>query len=63
TEAPPVLLGHSPFQIAVTLLLPAAVAALVYSLMAVATARDDLGGWPPDDHRHARPPIPLALPS
>lgn len=61
TEAPPVLLGHSPFQIAVTLLLPAAVAALVYSLMVVATARDDLGGWPPDDHRHARQPMPVAL--
>ena len=63
TEAPPVLLGHSPFQIAVTLLLPAAVAALVYSLMVVATARDDLGGWPPDGHHHSRQPIPVALPS
>ena len=63
TEAPPVLLGHSPFQIAVTLLLPAAVAALVYSLLAVATARDDLGGWPPDDHRHEHPPVPIPVPS
>lgn len=62
TEAPPVLLGHSPVQVAVTLLLPAAVAALVYSLMAVATARDDLGAWPPDDHRHEQPQVPLAVP-
>ncbi|MCB1287215.1 MAG: DUF2567 domain-containing protein [Mycobacterium sp.] len=46
TEAPPVFLGHGPLQIAVTLLLPAALAALVYALMAVATPRDDLGGWP-----------------
>ena len=29
------------------MLLPAAIAALVYALMAVATARDDLGAWPP----------------
>lgn len=63
TEAPPVLLGHTPLQLAVTVLLPAAVAALVYSLMAVATARDDLGGWPPDDERQARPPVPIAVPS
>ena len=48
TEAPPVFLGHTPIQIAVTLLLPAATAALVYALMAIANPRDDLGGWPPD---------------
>ena len=52
TEAPPVFLGHSPFQIAVTLMLPAALAALVYALMTVATPRDDLGGWPPEDPRY-----------
>ena len=56
TEAPPVFLGHNPFQIAVTLLLPAALAAMVYAMMAVATPRDDLGGWPPQDYRH--PPTP-----
>jgi hypothetical protein len=50
TEAPPVFLGHGPLQIAVTLLLPAALAALVYALMAVATPRDDLGGWPAEYH-------------
>lgn len=54
TEAPPVFLGHGPLQIAVTLLLPAAFAALVYSLMTVATHRDDLGAWPPQENRHPR---------
>lgn len=46
TEAPPVFMGHSVFQVAVTLLLPAAVAAFVYALMTVATPRDDLGVGP-----------------
>lgn len=48
-EAPAVLFGHSPLLIAATVLFPTAVAALVYALMAVATARDDLGGWPPQE--------------
>ena len=52
TEAPPVFMGHSVFQVAVTLLLPAAVGVLVYALMVVATPRDDLGGWPPARSRH-----------
>lgn len=56
TEAPPVFLGHSPFQIAVTLLLPAATAALVYAIMAVAAPRDDLGGWPPVENLGGWPP-------
>ena len=51
TEAPPVFLAQSPLQIAVTLLLPAALAALVYSLMAAAAPRDDLGAWPVEEHR------------
>lgn len=55
TEAPPVFLGHNGFQMAVTVLLPAALAALGYALMAVATPRDDLGAWPPQDHRHPAP--------
>ena len=54
TEAPPVFPGHTPLQIAVTLLLPAACGALVYALMTVATPRDDLGGWPPQDPHHRR---------
>ena len=48
-EAPAVFFGHSPLQIAASLLLPAAAAALVYALMAVSTQRDDLGAWPPED--------------
>ncbi len=47
TEAPPVFFGHSPLLIACTLLLPASTAALVYAVPAAATARDDLGGYPP----------------
>ncbi|KWX68575.1 DUF2567 domain-containing protein [Mycobacterium sp. NAZ190054] len=50
TEAPSVFFGHSPLQIAVTLLYPAAVAAVVYLLGAVATPRDDLGAWPPVEY-------------
>ena len=46
TEAPPVFFGRTPLQIACTLLLPAAMAALVYAAPAAATARDDLGGYP-----------------
>lgn len=49
TEAPPVFVGHHPLQVAVTLLMPAAVAALVYAFMTVATPRDDLGAWPGED--------------
>jgi len=50
TEAPAVFFGHSPLQIAATLLFPAAVAAMVYLLAAVATPRDDLGAWPPIEY-------------
>jgi hypothetical protein len=49
-EAPAVFFGHSPLQIAATVLFPAAVAALVYLLPATATARDDLGAWPPIEY-------------
>jgi hypothetical protein len=55
-EAPPVFFGHSPLQIAATILLPAAVAALVYALMAVSTQRDDLGAWPPVEEPVIGPP-------
>ncbi len=47
TEAPPVFFGHTPLLIAASILFPAAMAALVYALIAVSTSRDDLGGWPP----------------
>lgn len=49
TEAPAVFFGHNPLQVAVVILFPAAVAALVYALIAVSTSRDDLGAWPPQD--------------
>ncbi|MCH9709960.1 MAG: DUF2567 domain-containing protein [Actinomycetia bacterium] len=49
-EAPAVFFGHSPLQIAATVLVPAGVAALVYLLAAAATARDDLGAWPPVEY-------------
>jgi hypothetical protein len=48
-EAPSVFFGHAPLQMATTLLVPAATAALVYALLAVSTARDDLGAYPPMD--------------
>ena len=48
-EAPAVFFGPGPLQAALTILFPAAIAALVYSLSAVSTARDDLGAWPPAD--------------
>lgn len=49
-EAPAVFFGHSPAQMAATLLLPAGVAALVYLVAVTATARDDLGAWPPIEY-------------
>ena len=58
TEAPGVFAGHGPLQIAVTLLLPAALAALTYSLLAAATPRDDLGGWPLGDHQWPQAHVP-----
>ena len=49
-EAPAVFFGHSPLQVAATLLFPAGVAALVYAMAVAATPRDDLGGWPPVEY-------------
>lgn len=49
TEAPAAFFGSSPLQIAVSVLFPAAIAAMVYALTAVSTSRDDLGAWPPMD--------------
>jgi hypothetical protein len=60
TEAPSVFFGHTPLQMATTLLVPAATAALVYALLAVSTARDDLGGYPPMD-AYGRP-VPVFVP-
>lgn len=55
TEAPPVFFGHTPLQAACTLLLPVATAALVYAVLVAAAARDDLGGYPPDETGAAEP--------
>ncbi|MGH3674388.1 MAG: DUF2567 domain-containing protein [Mycobacterium sp.] len=49
TEAPAVFFAHTPLMIAATFLFPAAMGALTYSLLAVSTPRDDLGGWPPEE--------------
>jgi hypothetical protein len=54
-----VFFGHTPLQIATTILLPAGVAALVYALCTLATKRDDLGAWPPvTDPAPATDPAP-----
>jgi uncharacterized protein DUF2567 len=45
-QAPPVFFALGPLQVAMTLLWPAAVAALAYAVLAAADARDDLGGLP-----------------
>lgn len=55
TQAPSVLFGHGPLQVAATLLLPAVAAAVVYAFYAAASPRDDLGGFPPQDLLVARP--------
>jgi Protein of unknown function (DUF2567) len=47
TQAAPVFFGPSWLQVACSVLLPAATAALVYAVPVAATARDDLGGYPP----------------
>jgi len=58
-EAPAVFFGHTPLQIATTFLLPAAVAAMVYALCALATKRDDLGAWPPIVPMPVFAPVPV----
>jgi len=64
-EAPAVFFGHSPLQIAATVLFPVAAAALVYSTIAMATSRDDLGAWPPVEQPSLGPAVTAesALPS
>jgi hypothetical protein len=54
-QAPPVFFAQEPLQVAMTLLWPVGVAALVYALIAAADARDDLGGLPEPDPSDARP--------
>jgi hypothetical protein len=63
TQAAPVFFGPSWLQIACTLLLPAATAALVYAVPVAATARDDLGGYPPVEAEYPRAESATATPS
>lgn len=55
-EAPAVFFGHTPWQIAASLVVPAGVAALVYAMCALAARRDDLGAWPPIEVAYPVPP-------
>ena len=55
-QAPPVYFSLGPLQVAMTLMWPAAAAALVYALLAAANARDDLGGLSADRPSH---PLPM----
>jgi Protein of unknown function (DUF2567) len=56
-QAPPVFFGPGPLQVVLTLLWPAAIAALVYALLAAGNARDDLGGLPVADQ--PSPALPM----
>lgn len=58
TEAPAVLFGHSPLQIAAMVVVPAGVAAFVYALCSLTTPRDDLGAWPPIEPVYLSGPLP-----
>ncbi|HEX7322286.1 MAG TPA: DUF2567 domain-containing protein [Mycobacterium sp.] len=55
-DAPRVLFGQLPLQVAATLLSPAAVAGFAYALCAAFTARDDLGGYPEIEPLAVGPP-------
>ncbi|MDX1891052.1 DUF2567 domain-containing protein [Mycolicibacterium sp. 050158] len=46
-EAPAVFYGHTPWQIAASVIVPAGIVALIYAICALSTKRDDLGAWPP----------------
>jgi Protein of unknown function (DUF2567) len=60
-QAPPVFFSLGPLQVAMTLAWPAAIAALVYAVLAAANARDDLGGLPVSDQAsHPQPAQPEA---
>ncbi len=56
-EAPPVFFSRSPLRVALTLLWPTAVAALVYAVFAAADARDDLGADVPGDRSSDALPV------
>ncbi|OBH42366.1 hypothetical protein A5690_22290 [Mycobacterium intracellulare] len=56
-QAPPVFFSDRPLQIAVSLMWPVGVAALVYAVRVAADARDDLGALPPK--RRASDALPV----
>jgi hypothetical protein len=55
-EAPALFFGHTPLQIAASLIVPAGVAALIYAICTLSTRRDDLGAWPPVEVAFVLPP-------
>jgi hypothetical protein len=57
TQAPPVFFSDRPLQIAVSLLWPVGIAALVYAVRVAADARDDLGALPPAARRSDALPV------
>ncbi len=59
TQAPSVFFGHTPLQAAAGLVVPAAAAAFVYALLAMSTARDDLGAFPPREPAPVLDPAPI----
>lgn len=56
-EAPAAFFGHSPWQLALTVVFPAGIAALVYAIAALSAARDDLGAWTAATAMAPAPPI------
>lgn len=64
TEGPAVYFGHSPWQIAVTLMVPVGIGAFAYAFGALSTSSDDLGAYPPAPTRFVVPityPAPTAV--
>jgi Protein of unknown function (DUF2567) len=61
-QGPPVFFSDGPLQVALTLLWPAAIAALVYAVRAAADARDDLGALPAAGESDALPVGPGGSP-
>jgi hypothetical protein len=59
-EAPPVFFAQGPWQVAMTLLWPVAIAALVCAVIAAGSPRDDLG-VPPGPHEPSNPSGPLPM--
>ena len=56
-QAPPVVFAHGPLQVALTVIWPAGIAALVYAVLAAASTRDDLGVLPVADQPSSALPV------